>query len=156
MSGLLFYINAIGQKLDGVARTSFGETEDARHRERPRYVWLPALDQFEGATGRGKAGRQIKNQVARCVVKCIGRTFEEAEMLRASLATATGEVRGGHSDANYRLGPGRWRSRVDNGDEWVCEQQLDLVIAFSLVDLPPEWSDALDEAAAETVDRLIQ
>ncbi len=148
MSSLVEYVTAINALLAGVTdKAYFGEEQLARHRPRRSFVWYLLRDEFEAPHGHGREAEQVKNLVATFVVRCVGKDFAEAEMLRAALVAAAGKALGGFSQRSIRLGPAEWYARSDNQDGFVCDQQLGLVVPFHLAKLPPGPNeDAADGA----------
>lgn len=148
MSTAREYVNAIAGLLAPVARTLVGDDKPSQHTERRIYAWFLGEDAFEAPSGHGRDAEQIKNRVATFVVRCSGRTNDEAEMLRAALITAAGKVCGGYSDKSIRVGRAVWYSRASNQDPHVVDQTLSLVVPFHLVTLPTGPGDATDAAFA--------
>lgn len=133
MPGLYDVFLGCSARLAHVAKGAFGAHLEGRIAAPARYVWVPTGDRFDLSGGLARGGRMLHTQLAGVDVVITGRTYGEAEGLRAALVTALRYEMGGPA---YELGPASWRKTEEKDASWELTQAIVLKLPLYRMDLP--------------------
>lgn len=148
MTSTTGFFGAVAEHLKFVAPSYLGKQRLGQNLQRTRYVWVPTGDAFEDADGRGRTGRQLHDRIARLEAHCFGTTIDQAEMLRAALATA---LRYHAGPRGYVLGQATWVNQGEVDASWELVQPFTVRLPFFAVTIPdtgPVPQPAPDDAYA--------